>query len=61
MDAGASHPVHNFPGGDELLMLEGEVNYGKFKLKKGDYLLTPPDPNLLVASKTGCTMFYRIK
>ena len=61
LDAGASYPAHKFPGGDELFMLEGEVNYGKFHLKKGDYLLTPPDANLLIASKTGCTMFYSMK
>jgi quercetin dioxygenase-like cupin family protein len=61
LDAGASYPAHNFPGGDELFMLEGEVNYGKFVLKQGDYLLTPPDANLLVSSKTGGTMFYRMK
>ncbi len=61
LDAGASYPAHNFPGGDEILMLEGEANYGKLELKNWDYLLTPPDANLLVSSKTGCTMFYRMK
>ena len=30
----------------------------KFELKKDDYLLTPPDPNLVVSSKTGCIMLY---
>jgi quercetin dioxygenase-like cupin family protein len=61
LDAGASYPPHNLPGGDELFMLEGEVDYGKFELKKGDFLVTPPDANLLISSKTGCTMFYRMK
>jgi quercetin dioxygenase-like cupin family protein len=61
LDAGASYPAHNFPGGDELFILEGEVKYGKFEMKKGDYLLTPADANLVISSKTGCTMFYRLK
>lgn len=57
-DPGALYPSHKFPGHDEIYMLEGEVTYGKFELKKGDYLITPPDANLVVSSKTGCIMLY---
>jgi hypothetical protein len=52
LDTGASYPADNFTGGDEIFMLEGDVQYGKFELKKSDYLLTPPDANLLVSSKS---------
>jgi hypothetical protein len=57
-DAGAAYPTHNFPGGDEIFILEGDVKYGQFELKTGDYLVTPPDANLSVSSKNGCIMLY---
>jgi hypothetical protein len=60
IDPGASYPPHNFPGGDEVFVLEGEVHYGKFTLKKDDYLLTPPDPHLVVSSTTGCILLYML-
>ncbi|MFA5835263.1 MAG: cupin domain-containing protein [Bacteroidota bacterium] len=60
IEAGASYPAHNYPGGDELFVLEGEVNYGKYLLKKDDYLLVPPNPSLVVFSNIGCIMLFAL-
>ena len=57
-DPGASYPSHKFPGNDEIFILEGEVTYGNFELKQGDYLVTPPNANLVVSSNKGCIILY---
>jgi quercetin dioxygenase-like cupin family protein len=37
---GARFPLHNHPGGEELLVLEGVVLVGGERLVRGDYLWT---------------------
>lgn len=60
IEAGASYPAHKYPGGDELFVLEGDVNYGKYLLKKDDYLIVPPNPSLVVSSNIGCIILYAL-
>jgi anti-sigma factor ChrR (cupin superfamily) len=60
IDAGASYPAHKYPGGDDIYVLEGEVQYGKYLLKKNDYLLAPPNSSLEVSSDSGCILFYAL-
>src|SRR5512140_1793946 len=41
-EAGARYPLHAHPGGEEILVLEGEVQFGHDHLREGDYLYTAP-------------------
>lgn len=52
-EAGASYPLHNHPGKEEIVVLEGEVKVGKYEMKAGDYLLTAPNGKHAVTSPRG--------
>lgn len=53
IEPGASYPAHNHPGGEEILVIEGDVKVGGFHLFEGDYLYTPPDGKHAVWSQNG--------
>lgn len=55
--AGARFPAHNHPGGEQVLVLEGEVRIGRHRLRTGDYLFTPPDVVHAASSAGGCLLF----
>jgi quercetin dioxygenase-like cupin family protein len=55
-EPGATYPVHIHPGGEEILVLEGDVRLGKDHLRAGDYLYTAPNNIHAVASDQGCTL-----
>ncbi|MBS1806671.1 MAG: cupin domain-containing protein [Acidobacteria bacterium] len=55
-DPGATYPAHNHPGGEEIFVLEGDINLGKDHLYAGDYLYTPPNGKHAVWSKNGCVV-----
>ncbi|MBC7933386.1 MAG: cupin domain-containing protein [Rubrivivax sp.] len=59
-DEGATYPLHNHPGSEEIFALEGDVRVGKHELKAGDYLYTPPEGKHAVSSKNGCLVFLRL-
>lgn len=59
-DAGASYPLHNHPGGEEVFVLEGAVKFGKDELKTGDYLFTAAGNKHRVSTKTGCVLLLRV-
>jgi quercetin dioxygenase-like cupin family protein len=59
-EAGATYPLHNHPGGEEIFALEGEVRIGKHELRAGDYLYTPPEGKHAVSSQNGCLVFLRL-
>ena len=59
-EAGATYPLHNHPGGEEIFALEGEVRIGKHQLRAGDYLYTPPEGKHAVSSQNGCLVFLRL-
>ena len=53
-EAGATFPVHNHPGGEEVYVLDGEVRLGDDVLKAGDYLYTSPGGKHPASSESGC-------
>lgn len=55
-DPGASYPVHRHPGGEELFVLEGDLDVGGRSLGPGDYLFTPPGGVHGVRSRGGCVL-----
>lgn len=59
-EPGARYPAHNHPAGEEVFVLEGEVQFGNKHLSAGDYLYTPPEGKHAVWSKEGCVMLLII-
>jgi len=59
-DPGAQFPSHNHPGGEELYVIEGEIQVGRDHLNAGDYLYTPPGGKHPASSKTGCLIFVTV-
>lgn len=57
---GASYPKHTHPAGEEVFVLEGEVDFGERHLHAGDYLYTPPGGVHGVRSAGGCVMFFMV-
>jgi quercetin dioxygenase-like cupin family protein len=59
-EAGATYPLHNHPGDEEIFALEGDIKVGKQELRPGDYLYTPPEGKHDVSSQNGCLVFLRL-
>ena len=59
-DAGAKFPAHDHPAGEEVFVLEGEVQIGRHHLKAGDYLYAPPGVKHAVASERGCVFLVSL-
>lgn len=57
LDPATGFPEHNHPGGEEVFVLEGEVQLDQRHLGAGDYLYTPPGEKHAVWSQKGCTLF----
>ena len=58
-DAGATYPLHNHPGGEEIYVLEGDIKLGKDELKAGDYLFTAINNKHRVSTKNGCVVLLK--
>src|SRR5689334_4412019 len=58
-DAGATYPLHSHPGGEEVLVLEGDIKLGKDELKTGDYLFTAVNNKHRVSTKNGCVILLK--
>ena len=58
-DAGATYPLHNHPGGEEIYVLEGDIKLGKDELKAGDYLFTAINNKHRVSTKNGCIILLK--
>jgi anti-sigma factor ChrR (cupin superfamily) len=58
--AGATYPVHNHPGGEEIFVLEGDLKLGKDHLYAGDYLYTSPNGKHAVRSDKGCIVLVSV-
>jgi quercetin dioxygenase-like cupin family protein len=56
MDANSSFPLHDHQDEEETFVVEGEVKVGKYQLKQGDYLFTPPGTIHASHSKEGCIL-----
>lgn len=59
-EAGASYPLHDHPGGEEIYVLEGDVKLGKDELKAGDYLFTAVNNKHRVSTKNGCVLLLKV-
>jgi quercetin dioxygenase-like cupin family protein len=59
-DPGASYPAHDHPAGEEVLVLDGEVNFGPHRLNAGDYLYTPPNGKHAVWTAAGCVLLLSV-
>jgi quercetin dioxygenase-like cupin family protein len=53
-EAGTRFPAHNHPGGEQVFVLEGDLQIGRDRLKAGDYLYTPPNGTHAASSEGGC-------
>ena len=53
-EAGTRFPAHNHPGGEEVFVLEGDLQIGRDRLKAGDYLYTAPNGTHAASSEGGC-------
>lgn len=59
-EPGASYPAHVHPGGEEILVLEGDLRLGPVYLRTGDYLYTPPLDVHAVFSEGGCVALVSV-
>lgn len=59
-DAGATYPLHNHPGGEEIFVLEGDIKLGNNELKAGDYLYTAINNKHRVSTKNGCVVLVKV-
>jgi quercetin dioxygenase-like cupin family protein len=59
-DAGASYPAQDHPAGEEVFVLEGEVNFGNYRMAAGDYLYTPPNEKHAVWTTGGCVLLLSV-
>lgn len=59
-EAGATYPLHNHPGGEEVFVLEGDVKLGKDVLEKGDYLYTAEQNKHRVSTNNGCVLLLKV-
>lgn len=55
-EPGATYPVHAHPGGEEILVIEGDIQLGRDRLQAGDYLYTAPNHIHAVRSEGGCVV-----
>lgn len=59
-DPGATYPLHNHPGGEEVFVLEGDVRLGKDELKAGDYLYTAVNNKHRASTQNGCVLLVKV-
>ena len=55
-EPGASHPEHDHPTGEDIYVLEGDMQIGDSSLTKGDYYRAPPEGRNWNRSKNGCVV-----
>ena len=58
--AGARFPAHNHPAGEEVFVLQGDLQIGRDHLKTGDYLYTPPNETHAASSEGGCVFLVTL-
>jgi quercetin dioxygenase-like cupin family protein len=59
-EAGTHVPAHNHPGGEEVFVVEGDLEIGPDLLGPGDYLYTPPDGKHAASSEGGCVFLVTL-
>lgn len=60
-DPGARFPSHDHPGGEEILVIEGEFCDERGCFKAGSYQLNPPGFRHAPFTPTGCTLFVKLR
>jgi quercetin dioxygenase-like cupin family protein len=60
MDPGARFPRHAHPGGEQVLVVSGDVQIAEHALGAGDYLYTAPGDVHAVTSRDGCVLFITV-
>jgi anti-sigma factor ChrR (cupin superfamily) len=60
MDPGAQFPRHAHPGGEQLLVVSGDVEIAGRTLAADDYLYTAPGDVHAVTSRDGCVLFITV-
>ena len=58
--AGARFPAHDHPAGEEVFVLQGDLQIGRDQLKAGDYLYTPPNVTHAASSNGGCVFLVTL-
>ncbi len=58
--AGTRGGRHHHPGGEELLILQGECEVNGIRLSAGDYLYTPPGDDHELVALTDTTVFVQL-
>ncbi|MBA2737620.1 MAG: cupin domain-containing protein [Pyrinomonadaceae bacterium] len=58
-EAGAKYALHDHPEGEEIFVLEGDINVGKDHLHAGDYLFTAPNNLHAARTDSGCVMLLK--
>jgi quercetin dioxygenase-like cupin family protein len=58
-EAGARYPLHAHPAGEEVFVLEGDIQLGKDHLYAGDYLFTAPDNLHAARTDSGCVILLK--
>ena len=58
--AGTRGGEHHHPGGEELLILEGECEVNGVRLRQGDYLYTPPGDHHELVAFTDTTVYVQL-
>ncbi len=56
MEAGGQFPVHEHIGGEEVFVLDGQVQFGDVELNRGDYFYSPPGFSRAAQTEKGCTL-----
>ena len=59
-DPGASYPLHDHPGGEEIFVLEGDIKLGRDELRAGDYLFTAAGNKHRVSTRGGCVVLVKV-
>ena len=59
-EPGTQFPPHNHPEGEQVFVLEGEVQFGGDRLKAGDYIYTPPNAKHAAYSEGGCLLLVSV-
>lgn len=59
-EAGVRFPAHSHPGGEEIFVVEGDLQVGGERLRAGDYLYTPPDGTHAASTEGGCLMLVTL-
>jgi quercetin dioxygenase-like cupin family protein len=53
---GAFYPEHDHPTGEDIYVLEGDMQIDDVSLTKGDYYRTPPGVRKSNGSQSGCVV-----